>query len=287
MVHPIVMGEPPSSPPTVTNMMKPYFETELGELYCGNCIDIMEEIHTNSIDLIFADSPFNIGKKYTDIKDSRADYYSWLGIWIRRCFKLLKDTGSFYNMTMEKHIWYIAYIMQKYGVFINNVKWRNCSSSHSKRSFWSSCQPILIYGKTEKYIFNTYAQTRTIEERNLRWGGYSTEPRGQLLDYWDDIPFIYAGSVHHPEAIIKKGTNKKAHPCQMPEGLPKRAMLFSTEKGGIVLDPFMGSGTTAVACEKLNRRWIGIELSEEYCEIAKRRIQKEADQLKFDYEKSL
>jgi DNA modification methylase len=77
-----------------------------------------------------------------------------------------------------------------------------------------------------------------------RWGGYSTEYKGQLKDRWDDIKFVYAGSITHPEAILKPGTNAKAHPAQMPLGLPQRAMMFSTDVGDVVLDPFNGSGTT-------------------------------------------
>ena len=94
----------------------------------------------------------------------------------------------------------------------------------------------------------------------------------QLLDYWDDIPLVYAGSIKHKEAILEHGTCKKAHPCQMPEMLPGRAILFSTDENDIVLDPFTGSGTTAMACKKLKRQFIGSEISEEYFKIIKSRL---------------
>jgi hypothetical protein len=129
------------------------------------------------------------------------------------------------------------------------VEWRNVSAFHNKRGFWSSTQLIVVFGKTDKYKFNTYAQRRKITQ--LRWGGYSSKPQGQLLDYWDDIPFVYAGSVRHPEAVIKPGTNRKVHPTQMPVNLAVRCILFSTDVGDTILDPFSGSDTTGVACIKL------------------------------------
>ncbi len=149
---------------------------------------------------------------------------------------------------------------------INKIEWRNVSAFHSKRGFWSSTQPIIAFGKTNEFKFNTYAQRRKINQ--LRWGGYTTKPQGQLLDYWDDIPFVYAGSIAHPEAVLKPGTNQKVHPTQMPVNLAARCILFSTDKGDTVLDPFSGSGTTGVACIKLGRRFIGIERETEYVKLA-------------------
>ena len=225
-----------------------------------------------SVDMVFADPPFNVGKKYAGQTDKRDDYYSWCESWIDQCFRVLKNTGTFYLMALDRHLEKIFPMMADRGKFINLVKWRNVSASHSKRSFWSSCQPILVYGKTENYKFNTYARVRKIASKNLRWGGYSTGPKGQLLDYWEDIPFVYAGSIAHPEAILKPGTNEKAHPCQMPVNLAVRCIVFSTDENDIVLDPFMGSGSTAVACDKVNRQFIGMDISPEYVEMTRKRL---------------
>ena len=95
-----------------------------------------------------------------------------------------------------------------------------------------------------------------------------------MLDYWDDIPFVYTGSIKHPEAILVSGTNRKVHPTQMPLGLATRCIIFSTDKGNTVLDPFNGSGTTGEACIKLDRRFIGIERETEYVSLALDRWEK-------------
>lgn len=254
-------------------MLKPYFQTNLGQLYHGDCVEIMPELEP--VDLVFADPPFNANKPYND---SRANYRDWCHTWIKQAFTLLKDTGSFYLMTLTKHLEWKMPIMAKYGVFINLISWRNVTGSGCRRQFWLEYQPIMLYGKSKDYKFNRYAET--VVGGPKRWGGYSTEYKGQIKDRWDDIPFVYAGSIAHPEAILKPGANKKACCCQMPLGLSNRAVKFSTDEGDIVLDPFLHSGTTAVSCERLNRRWVGIELEESYCEIAAKRIERETRQLK-------
>lgn len=240
----------------------------MGEiLYEGDCLEIMRALPSESIDMIFADPPFNIGKRYggKSNTDHRSDYYEWCAAWITEGFRLLKPTGTFYLMTIARHVFRMGTEMEKHGVFINKVEWRHASAAHNKRSFWSSTQSILVFGKTDKYKFNTYAQRW--ESKWRRWGGYSTKPQGQLLDYWDDIPFVYAGAIFHPEAIIRPGTRAKVHPTQMPINLVARCIMFSTNEGDIVLDPFSGSGTTGVACIQLGRRFIGIEREKEYVEL--------------------
>jgi site-specific DNA-methyltransferase (adenine-specific) len=231
----------------------------------------MRSLESESVDMIFADPPFNVGKKYGGkaSNDNRQDYYSWCADWIAEGFRLLKPTGTFYLMTISRHVFRMGCEMEKHGVFINKIEWRNVSASHGKRGFWPSTQPIIAFGKSEKYKFNTYAQRRKVDMP--RWGGYTTQAQGQLLDYWDDIPFVYAGSIAHPEAILKPGTNEKAHPAQMPVNLAARCIMFSTDEGDLVLDPFNGSGTTGEACIKLNRNFIGIEREAEYVSMAKER----------------
>ena len=222
------------------------------EIHNSDCISMLKNIEAETVDLIFADPPFDVNIKYNGYKDKRTDYNGWCAEWIAECFRVLKPTGSFYLMTITRHLPFTLSEMSKHGIFVNLISWRNVASVNNKRSFWGSYQPIALYGKTGQYKFNRYAQTRQIAPENIRWGGYSTEPKGQLLDHWEDIPFIYSGSIAHPEAIKKKGTNSKAHPCQMPEMLAGRAILFSTDEGDTVLDPFTGSGTTAIAAKKLS-----------------------------------
>lgn len=251
------------------------------DLRMGDCLDVMHEIESGSVDVVFADPPFNVGKKYGNgHSDKRADYYAWCEQWIEECFRVLKDTGTIYLMTIPKHLGKLYPMLDARGVFINHINWRNVSAARHPRSFWNESQPILMYGKSDGYVFNQYAQTRKIDPKNLRWGGYSTEARGQMLDYWNDIPFVYAGSIHHPEAMLKPGTNKKEHPCQMPIALIERAILFSSNAGDTILEPFCGLAAGAVSAWRNERNYIGIDQSQEYLDLAAKRLAEEQMQIR-------
>ena len=256
--------------------MNPYFSDKWVTIYHGDCREILPQLDVK-VDLMFADPPFNVGKKYGRNGDRRDDYYGWCESWIDLCFAKLVDSGSIYLMLIPRHLQEIYPMLGSRGVFINEIHWRNVSAAHSKRGFWNTYQPILLYGKTENYTFNTYAQTRKNMER---WTEWFTGAKGQMQDYWDDIPFVYAGSIHHKEAILKPNSNEKVHPCQMPNELAVRAIMFSSNEGNLILDPFLGSGTTCYCAKKLNRHSIGIEISEKYCEIAAKRCSQEVMELK-------
>lgn len=245
---------------------------EINKAYVGEVLEFTRSLPDACIDVIFTDPPFNIGKSYkNDSTDRRSDYREWCEAWIPECFRILKPSGTFYLMTITRHLEWKMPVMAKHGVFINLITWRNVSASHDKRRFWNEYQPILMYGKTTDYLFNQYAETQETGWR--RWGGYTTEFKGQLKDRWEDISFIYAGSIQHSEAILQPGTKKKAHPCQMPVGLPLRAIRFSSGENGVVYDPFCGSGSTAVAAQFLKRKFLVSDLSEEYVNLTNWRLQ--------------
>ena len=228
----------------------------------GDCIESIQEIPNESVDMIFADPPFNMKKEYGILtNDNRDDYFEWCDQWISECFRILKSTGSFYHMNLTRNLDNLMPIMKKYGIFQNLIIWRNVSSWGIKNRFYPKYQPIMFYSKTDNFKFNTYTQR---EQPFKRWGKMTGKMQGQMGDIWLDIPFVWAGSIHHKEAIIKPGTNSKVHPAQMPVGLVKRCIEFSTDKDDLVCDPFLGSGTTLEACRKTDRNCIGFEISDEW-----------------------
>lgn len=252
------------------------------QIYNDHCVPFLKTLPDESVDMVFADPPFNVGIKYKGYKDTLQQevYRSFTEQWVAECFRVLKPTGSFYLMTIDKHLEWKLPLMAKHGVFINLIKWKNHSDNHDKKRFWLTTQPIMVYGKTDQYKFNPYAQLRDRDDTIIAWDKKRQDrSKYSMIDYWDDIPFIYAGSIAHKEAILKKGTRAKQHPCQMPEMLSGRPILFSTDEGDTVLDPFLGSGTTAISCIKTNRKFIGCELSEEYFNLSKKRIIDQTHQL--------
>lgn len=244
------------------------------KIVTGDCIEVMRAMPDESVDMIFADPPFNVGKKYGVAKDRRTDYPAWCHEWIAEGFRLLKPTGSFYLMTIARHLPMLFPAMERHGKYINLIQWNHSSGANNGNSFWNGYQPIMLYGKTDAYKFNRKSQIRKTHWK--RWGGYTTQQQGHMLDVWNDIPFVYSGSISHPEAVMSGKGKSKAHPCQMPTGLATRAMMFSTDEGDTVMDPFNGSGTTAVSAKQLNRRYIGIEINPEYVQLTHNRLKQDA-----------
>lgn len=151
--------------------------------------------------MVFADPPFNIGKKYGKYQDRRADYRLWCEEWIAECWRILKPTGSFYLMTSTRHLWWKMPLMAHH--FVNLICWKNMSAQHSDKSYWPAYQPILFYAKTPDYHFDAYAQP----DRNIvpRWADHPSGPRYQMKDVWDDIPYIYSGLTQENSATGQPG----------------------------------------------------------------------------------
>ena len=257
---------------SIYRLVKHWTDVLAPKIVRGDCLKVMRRIPSGSVDMIFADIPFNVRKNYGKYKDHRRDYLEWCAEWITEGFRILKPTGSFYLMTITRHLEWQMPIMAKHGVFVNLISWRNCTSAASPRWFRQEYQPIMLYGKTADYKFHRYAQKEM--PRFKRWGKEKSPPKFQVKDRWDKIPRVNAGSTPHREAILVPGTNRKAHPTQMPLGLAIRAMLFSTDVGDTVLDPFNGSGTTGEAAKRLCRRYIGIEQDPDYVRLTVKRLAK-------------
>lgn len=241
------------------------------ELHLGDCLEIMKAMPDESVDLVLTDPPFNVGKRY-GTSDNRKDYPSWCADWIAECFRITKKTGVISIKNIVRNLPLMFLEMGKHGSLINQVIWRNTSANHSKGGFWNDYESILIYSKSSSFTFNTYAQTQPMRKPSWNKDRRSRE-KGQMRDIWDDITRVYTGSVVHPEAVLMgDGTKKKLHPCQQPIDLSVRQILFLSNAGDTILDPFMGIGTTGVACVKNSRGFVGIEINERYFLEAQDRI---------------
>jgi DNA modification methylase len=251
-----------------------YPDDYINKVICGDCPKVMKGIPDKSVDLVWADPPFNVGKDYGNGKkaDMVPNYFSWCKSWIHEGFRILKPTGSFYLMNITRNIGNLQCIMNKYGVFVNLIIWKNVCSWASKRGYYPKYQPILFYGKTKDYYFDTYAQR---EKPFARWGKMTGKMQGQMGDIWMDIPFVWAGSTQHPEAILASGSRAKIHPTQMPTNLARRVIVFSSPINGICIDLFAGVGAFEESAHDLSRRFIGIDINSDYCKIAEQRLVQE------------
>lgn len=235
----------------------------------SNCLHAMSCIPSDSINLIFADPPYNVGKKYGSSKRKSdklplTQYKEWVEKWISECWRILVPGGTFYLKTVAQHVDWKSPLMANSGRYINHVTWFNTASGNNKVSFWEANEIILVYHKppSSLRIFNEKAQSR--EDTIIRWDKGNENKHHPMLSHWDDIGRVYAGSIVHSEAILVPETKRKIHPAQSPVALPERAILFSSNPGDLIFDPFGGIATSGVAALKNGRLWIGTEVEEQY-----------------------
>lgn len=242
-------------------------------IYNEDCLSGMDKLENDSVDCVWIDPPYNIDYKYEEYDDTlKEDEYKEL---LEACFsrfqRILKDGGVVFVKQFWKNMPLMFEIGCAYFKFYNMIIWANSSPAQPKTNYKPTYEPIFMFVKGEhpKY-FNDKFETRTTI---MPWSKKRLENYfGKIGNIWDDIPYVYGGSIKHPEAVYKPGTTEKEHPAQHPIKLVTRSIGFVTKEGDVVLDCFMGSGTTAVACKQLNRKYIGFEISEKYCEIANKRL---------------
>lgn len=242
-------------------------------LLLEDAVPILRDIRDNSVDLIFSDPPYNIGKNFgnnCDKWNSTNDYVGWCKTWIEECMRVLKDTGTMYFMAATQFMPFLdVFVSTKYNVLCRIVWTYDSSGVQSKKIFGSLYEPILMINKSvsASYIFNDQdilVKAKTGADR-------------QLIDYRKTPPQPYnnqkvPGNVWNFSRVRYKMDEYVNHPTQKPEALLDRIIKASSNEGDIVLDPFSGSFTTSSVAARLNRKSIGIELNEEFFEIGLRRV---------------
>ncbi|STQ86318.1 site-specific DNA-methyltransferase [Helicobacter muridarum] len=243
----------------------------INEIWQGDCLELFRKIPSNSIDCVFADPPFNLRKKYNSHKDRllESEYLQWCEKWIDECVRVLKSDGFIFLHNIPK--WLISYanFLNHRVIFKHWISWEAMTAPMGK-----TLQPahygILFYSKGEAK--SRFKEIRYPHKRDRKgvlvkdYGGKKSilHPFGPLCsDVWTDI--------HR----IRHAKNRDNHPCQLPIHLLERIILMSSEEGDTILDPFLGTGTTALAAKRLGRNFIGFEKDEQYCKIAKEKIDSE------------
>lgn len=255
----------------VKKEIKQYEKLPLNEIICGDAIEEMKKIPDNTIDMTFADPPFNLNKKYGNYKDKKAtdDYVKWCEKWLTEMVRIIKPTGSILVHNIPKWLIYYANHLNKIAIFKHWIAWDSMSIPLGK-TLLPAHYGILFYTKSPRgFKFHElrapHKKCRTCGEMIKDYGGKKSQihPHGTLLsDVWADI--------HR----IRHNTRRDAHPCQLPEPLLERLILMTTNENDVVLDPFIGAGTTALAAKRLGRNYIGIDIDPKYKKIVADKIKK-------------
>ena len=244
----------------------------LDQIICGDCLDVLAELPARSIDLIFADPPYNLQLQQAlwrpnmtkvdavddawDKFDDYAHYDAFTRAWLTACQRVLKPSGTLWVIGTYHNIHRVGAILMELGYWIlNEIAWVKANPMPNFRGVrFTNAHETLIWAKTSekaRYTFNYKAMKALNGGKQMRSDWY--------------IPLCSGG-----ERIRVNG--EKAHPTQKPEALLERVILSSSNPGDVILDPFFGTGTTGAVAKRLGRRWIGIEREPAYIEVAQKRI---------------
>jgi modification methylase len=251
-------------------------ELPLNKILQGDCVEVMNSLPKKSIDLIFADPPYNLQlqndlhrpnmTKVDAVNDdwdqfeSFSTYDKFTREWLTACKRILKPNGTIWVIGSYHNIFRVGAILQELGYWIlNDVIWIKTNPMPNFRGVrFTNAHETLIWASPEKgarYTFNHHAMKELNEEKQMR------------SDWW-----LLSLATGHER--VKDEQGNKGHSTQKPEALLYRVILSSTKPGDTILDPFMGSGTTGAVAKLLHRNWIGIEREAKYIKLAEDRINK-------------
>ena len=248
------------------------FSNNNGRIIHGDALEVLQQIPDESIDLIFVDPPYNIGKNFAGRKDkwkTDKDYLDWCYQWIDLCIQKVKPNGSLYLMTSTQFMPYFDLYVRDKVTILSRIVWSYDSSGvQAKNYFGSMYEPILYCVKNKNnYTFNS--DDILVEAK--------TGAKRKLIDYRKDPPQPYKtekvpGNVWDFARVRYRMEEYENHPTQMPISLLERIIKASGNEEDVVLDPFCGTFTTCFVAQQLKRRFIGIEIQEEYFKIGLRRL---------------
>lgn len=241
----------------------------------GDAYRALDKIADGSVDLLIVDPPYNLDKNFhgKDFKKSKnADYAKYTENWINAVAPKLKPTASIYVCCDWRSSLVIGEILDKHFILRNRITWQREKGRGAKANWKNSMEDVFFATVGQEYTFNLNAvkqRKRVLApyKENGKPKDWESTEEGKFRNtcpsnFWDDIAVPYWSMAENT-----------AHPTQKPEKLIAKLILASSNQGDLVLDPFAGSGTTAVVAKKLNRKHIGIEHNPLYCAWAEKRLE--------------
>ncbi len=256
----------------------------LNEIYHHDCLAGMKKLPEGSVDLAFADPPFNIGYSYDVYHDKLEDndYLKWSRNWMAEVVRVLKPDGTFWLAIGDEFAAELKVCAtRELGLTCRSwVVWYYTFGVNCKQKFTRSHAHLFHFVKDEKSFTFNDEPIRVPSARQLIYNDRRANPKGRLPD---DTWILRPQELEREFGPDKDtwfvsrvcGTFKERegwHGCQMPEAVPRRIISVSSNANDVVLDPFIGSGTTAVVAKKLGRQYLGFEISKDYWKQAQKRL---------------
>lgn len=256
-----------------------FFKHPDGEIWIGDAIAWLGSLETASVDLVFADPPYNIKKAEWDTFESQQHYVEWSLRWIEEVARVLKPTGTFYICGFSELLADVKLPASRFFRGCRWLVWHYKNKANLGTDWGRSHESILHFRKSKDFTFN-------IDEVRIPYGNhtlkYPLHPQAATSQYGNGSHTDKLWQPHpdgaKPKDVLEIPTTcngmheKTPHPTQKPEELLRKVVLASSNPGDLIIDPFLGSGTTAVVAEQLKRKWKGCDITPEYCQWAAQRI---------------
>ena len=245
------------------------------KIICGDAFTVLEKLPKETFDLLFADPPYNLSKTFGAEKfrhTSMDEYEAWLDSWLKDCVRLLKPSASIYICGDWRSAAAIQRVGTKYFKLQNRITWEREKGRGAKRNWKNSAEDIWFFTMSDDFTFNLEdvkvrrkvlaPYTKDGEPKDWEKSGDGNFRDTHPSNIWTDISVPFWSMPENTD-----------HPTQKPEKLLAKIILASTNPGDLILDPFAGSGTTAVTAKKLGRNFVVIESDENYCLLAQKRLE--------------
>ena len=258
----------------------PYFKTDYGKLYKEDAINFLKSLESNSIDLVFADPPYNIKKAQWDTFSSQKEYVDWSMEWIREAHRVLTKQGSLYICGFSEILADIKWTATTLFKGCKWLIWYYRNKGNLGNDWGRSHESILHFRKSKDYIFNMDKVRIPYNRHTLKYPKRKQAETSQFSNgekkknyEWEPNPLgAKPKDVFEIPTISNSSWEKYKHTTQKPIELLRKIVLSSSNDDSIIMDPFGGSGTTYAVAEAYQRKWIGTELEDDYCEIIKNRL---------------
>jgi site-specific DNA-methyltransferase (adenine-specific) len=249
-------------------------EQVINKTICDDVVHVLEYLPAAFVDLLIIDPPYNLDKNFNGIRFAQTDdeiYLGYLRSWFPKLVTILKPDASVYICGDWRSTFCLYQIMKEHTIIRNRITWQREKGRGAKNNWKNAMEDIWFGTIGNDYYFNVDAvkQKRKViapYRENGQPKDWDETDNGNFRlthpsNFWDDISIPYWSMPENTD-----------HPTQKPEKLIAKIILASCPTGGIVFDPFLGSGTTSVVAKKLGRQFVGIEKNEEYCLWAEKRL---------------